>query len=158
MRGMRRWLSDMKPPLFSSQDLELILRHLGSLDVSLPPPPSPPRPTWLLPPPVAHYRAQIEGHLIQQRRLPPALLEPLFDDGSLYADSRASAVFLLRDQNRQPVADELRGTLRSSPWRGMAPGSRKDLGFFAIPTHPGDVCVLCESSIDAINCHALHPR
>lgn len=140
------------------QALDWLERHLGSLDVSLPPPPSPPRPTWLLPPPVAHYRAQIEGYLIQQRRLPPALLEPLFDAGSLYADSRANAVFLLRDQNRQPVGAELRGTLPSSPWRGMAPGSRKDLGFFAIPNHPGDVCVLCESSIDAISCHALHPR
>jgi hypothetical protein len=40
----------------------------------------------------------------------------------------------------------------------MAPGSRKDQGCFAVPTTtPGAVSVLCESAIDALSCHALHP-
>jgi DNA primase len=50
----------------------------------------------------------------------------------------------------------------------MAPGSRKDLGFFSIPTclpsHRQAVeaqaqspIILCESPIDAISCFALHP-
>ena len=42
-------------------------------------------------------------------------------------------------------------------WRGMAPGSRKDLGCFAIPATNLQACVLCESAIDALSCHALHP-
>ena len=39
----------------------------------------------------------------------------------------------------------------------MAPGSRKDLGCFAIPAQPRPTIVLCESAIDAISCFALHP-
>jgi DNA primase len=42
----------------------------------------------------------------------------------------------------------------------MAPGSRKNLGFFSIPTDssPQDRhVILCESAIDAISAFALHP-
>jgi DNA primase len=46
----------------------------------------------------------------------------------------------------------------------MAPGSRKDLGFFSIPAPNINTAeedqrpiILCESAIDAISCHALHP-
>lgn len=94
---------------------------------------------------------------MEQRRLPLALLEPLLNSGNLYADARANAVFLLRDRQQQPVGAELRGTTACS-WRGMAPGSRKDMGFFAVPTAPLEATVLCESAIDAVSCHALHPR
>ena len=42
-------------------------------------------------------------------------------------------------------------------WRGLAPGSRKDLGYFACgPAHANEL-VLCESAIDAISCAALYP-
>jgi hypothetical protein len=101
--------------------------------------------------------------LIEQRRLPGTLLDPLIDAGTLYADAWTNAVFLLRGADNQPVGAELRGTGPAS-WRGMAPGSRKDHGFFAIPAcrqaqspTPLEACVLCESAIDAISCHALHP-
>ena len=40
----------------------------------------------------------------------------------------------------------------------MAPGSRKDLGFFAVSAAALEATVLCESAIDAISCHALHPE
>jgi hypothetical protein len=40
----------------------------------------------------------------------------------------------------------------------MAPGSRKDSGFFSIPASPTPTAVLCESAIDAISCRALHPH
>ena len=48
----------------------------------------------------------------------------------------------------------------------MAPGSKKDLGFFAIPPipfppqadpHPAAI-LLCESAIDALSAHLLHPH
>jgi hypothetical protein len=59
------------------------------------------------------------------------LLLPLRESGILYADARANAVFLLGDTAATAVGAELRGTTARS-WRGMAPGSRKDLGFFSI--------------------------
>src|SRR5207247_10226651 len=37
------------------------------------------------------------------------------------------------------------------------PGSRKDRGFFSLPSTSLEAIVLCESAIDAISCHALHP-
>jgi hypothetical protein len=116
----------------------------------------PPRPPLQLPASAPEHLAQIRRYLTESRRLPAALLDPLIVAGTLYADARANAVFLLRDPHGQPVGAELRGTSPLS-WRGMAPGSRKDLGCFAVPaTHP-IADVLCESAIDALSCHALHP-
>jgi hypothetical protein len=109
-----------------------------------------------LPPPAPGQLARVQDYLIAQRRLPPRLLAPLSDSGTLYADARANAVFLLHDPNRQPVGAELRGTTPRA-WHGLAPGSRKDLGCFAIPLEPRPTVVLCESAIDAISCFALHP-
>jgi hypothetical protein len=74
----------------------------------------------------------------------------------LYADAHANAVFLLRGENHQPVGAELRGT-GPARWHGLAPGSRRDLGYFAVwPVSPTTM-VLCESAIDAISCSLLHP-
>ena len=60
------------------------------------------------------------------------------------------------DQHHLPVGAELRGTTERR-WRGMAPGSQKDRGFFAIPAEARATLVLCESAIDALSCFALHP-
>jgi len=143
------------------QALEWLERHCASVVVQ--PVSAPPRPPLRLPPSVLQYLAQVRRYLTEQRRLPAALLDTLIDIGCLYADARANAVFLLRDPHSQPVGAELRGTGPLS-WRGMAPGSRKDLGCFAIPANrqpqPAttlEACVLCESAIDALSCHALHP-
>ncbi len=46
--------------------------------------------------------------------------------------SPTNAVFLLLGNQNTPVGAELRGTT-DRPWRGLAPGSHKDLGGFAIP-------------------------
>lgn len=143
------------------QALEWLEAHFASR--VLPPVSTPPRPPLRLPPSMLEPLAQVRRYLVEQRRLPTALLDPLFQAGSLYADAHANAVFLLRDPHGQPVGAELRGT-GPLPWRGMAPGSRKDLGAFAIPAGrqappdtPLKACVLCESAIDALSCHALHP-
>ena len=56
-----------------------------------------------------------------------------------------------------PVGAELRDTgprLR----RGMAPGTRKDAGYFWIGTRGSWEIVLCESAIDAISCVQMHPQ
>jgi hypothetical protein len=136
------------------QALEWLERHCASAATA--PMTPPPRTPLRLPPSAPEHLARVRNYLIGQRRLPAALLEPLIDTGSLYADARANALFLLRAPDTQPVGAELRGT-GPIPWRGMAPGSRKDLGFFAVPAAPLEACVLCESAIDAMSCHALHP-
>lgn len=119
---------------------------------------SPPTPqTWALPPPAAHRWSRVQAYLTHQRNLPAALLAPLVQAGCLYADARANAVFLLGESAAQAVGAELRGTAPGVSWRGMAPGSRKDRGFFAVGAVRAAGVVLCESAIDALSCHLLHP-
>ncbi|MCL5096742.1 MAG: DUF3991 and toprim domain-containing protein, partial [Candidatus Omnitrophica bacterium] len=150
-------------------DLVIHLRHLdfkgaldwlaGNFSQVLPPEPArPPPPCELrLPPPAPSQLARVRHYLIAQRRLPSGLVDSLIDSGSLYADARANAVFVLRDPQNHPVGAELRGTTPVC-WRGMAPGSRKDLGCFGIPADPHPAIILCESAIDAISCFTLHPQ
>lgn len=153
------------------QALHWLEQHFTTLPFPMTPPPSSPRPTLTLPPPHPDRLAQVRHYLVDRRRLPAPILEPLLASGDLYADVRANAVFLLRDPQGRPVGAELRGTrLRegfggqasAAAWRGMAPGSRKDHGCFAAPatsaTAPPAAIVLCESAIDALSCHALHPH
>lgn len=115
-----------------------------------------PQSNFLLPVPHPGNLERVRHYLLSQRGLPHNLVDPLIQSGSLYADTKANAVFLLRDNQNTPVGAELRGTT-SSCWRGMSPGSRKDLGFFASPIVPYSAIILCESAIDAISCCALHP-
>jgi hypothetical protein len=126
---------------------------------TLPPEPVAPPPVvpLRLPPPAPGQLARVRDYLVGPRGLPHMLLEPLLAAGTLYADARANAVFLLRDEQNVPVGAELRGTAAGS-WHGLAPGSQKDLGCFSVPSEPLPTVVLCESAIDAISCLALHPR
>ena len=113
-------------------------------------------PAWTLPPPAPHHWPRVEHYLVEERRLPPSLLTPLVQAEIIYADARANALFLLGDTPATAVGAELRGTT-PEPWRGMAPGSRKDRGFFSISADSAQAIVLCESAIDALSCHVLHP-
>jgi hypothetical protein len=99
----------------------------------------------------------LRQYLAGERRLPWSVIESLLECGSLYADTRGNAVFLLLGMEGSPVGAEIRGTT-STPWRGMAPGSRKDLGYFSTLGHQSEAIVLCESAIDAVSCLALNPR
>jgi hypothetical protein len=150
-------------------DLVIQLTHRGFaealrwLERSFPAPASPTSAPSLtlsalqLPAPDPSQLERVKHYLITQRGLPPALLELLVQSGSLYADAQANVVFLLRDPQSRPVGAELRGSTRI-PWRGMAPGSRKDRGYFAIPATPLLALILCESAIDALSCFVLHPQ
>ncbi|MFC1453299.1 DUF3991 domain-containing protein [Verrucomicrobiota bacterium] len=110
-----------------------------------------------LPPPAAVRLPAVLRYLTGKRRLPRGLIQGLIGAGNLYADQRANAVFVLRDEQNIPVGAERRSTGTRS-WRGMAPGSRRDRGYFAIaPAHPTTV-ILCESAIDAISCRLLCPH
>jgi hypothetical protein len=58
---------------------------------------------------------------------------------------------------QRPVGAELRGT-GPRVWRGMAPGTRKDLGYFWIGDPGSREIVLCESAIDAMSCYQMAPQ
>jgi hypothetical protein len=135
----------------------LVSHFAGGLLPQEPRPLPPASPSELrLPKPDPGQLTRVRDYLIVQRRLPSGLVASLLDSGTLYADARANAVFLLCTEHQVPVGAELRGTTPLG-WRGLAPGSRKDLGCFAIPAQPRSTIVLCESAIDAISCFALHP-
>lgn len=110
-----------------------------------------------LPTPDDRQLDRIRRYLTRRRHLAASLLEPLVDSGKLYADSRANAVFVLvAGKANRPVGAELRGT-GPRVWRGMAPGSSKDSGYFWIGALSSQNIILCESAIDAISCYQLHP-
>jgi hypothetical protein len=101
---------------------------------------------------------RVRRYLTGRRHLQTSLLEGLLDSGRLYADQRGNAVFLLTTGKAQrPVGAELRG-VGPRVWRGMAPGTCKDAGFFWAGTPPSQEIVLCESAIDAISCLQIHPQ
>jgi Protein of unknown function (DUF3991)/Toprim-like len=137
------------------QALQWLEQRFGSC-TSFPPAVAPQTRSLALPSPVADNWPRVERYLVVERKLPALLLQPLVQSGALYADARGNAVFLLLDTVAIPVGAELRGTMASG-WRGMAPGSRKDRGFFSVSAATHHAIVLCESAIDALSCHALHP-
>jgi len=100
---------------------------------------------------------RVRQYLIDQRGIAAATIDSLIRCGSLYADGRANAVFLLLGKQNAPVGAELRGTTPHR-WRGMAPGSRKNDGFFCVPHDSHPAIILCESAIDAISCSLLYPQ
>ncbi len=111
----------------------------------------------LLPPRDRSRIPAIIRYLIDDRALPASLIQSLVESGRIYADNRGNAVFLLLGKENNPIGAEVRGTT-SARWRGMAPGSQKDLGYFFI-SNPGAItAVLCESAIDALSCFVLYPN
>jgi hypothetical protein len=116
------------------------------------------RPSGKLCLPAANERllGRVSQYLIG-RHLQEALLAPLIKSGRLYADDRGNAVFLLvAGKANRPVGAELRGTSHQI-WRGMAPGTCKDAGYFWVGARGSSKIILCESAIDSISCFHLHP-
>jgi hypothetical protein len=117
----------------------------------------PPRPCRLTLPPPDHSRlSSVKHYLVHERAIAPSLTDSLIASGRLYADGRGNSVFLLLGEENTPVGAELRGT-GPQRWRGMAPGSQKDLGYFSVQAPDATRVILCESAIDAISCWLLHP-
>jgi hypothetical protein len=110
-----------------------------------------------LPPSSPARLAPVRQYLRQRRCLSEKLLASLIDDGKLYADGRGNAVFLMvAGKPNRPIGAELRGT-GSRVWRGLAPGTHRDAGYFWIGNTSSKRIVLCESAIDAISCFQLQP-
>jgi len=103
-----------------------------------------------------HKLDWVISYLNIKRCIPKEVINTLVDSETLYADIRANAVFLLLGKERNIIGAELRGT-GHTPWRGLAPGTRKDQGYFAIKKPGFNKIILCESAIDAISCFCLHP-
>jgi hypothetical protein len=119
---------------------------------------APPVDKLCLPLAVERNLGRVLRYLTVRRHLPASLLAPLVESGKLYADRRGNAVFLMvAGKPNRPVGAELRGT-GPRVWRGMAPGSRKDSGYFWIGVPTSRSIVLCESAIDAISCTAINPH
>jgi hypothetical protein len=101
---------------------------------------------------------RVRRYLTQQRGLAADILQPLIDAGKVYADQRGNAVFLMvAGKANRPVGGELRGTCQRA-WRGLAPGTCRDAGYFWIGSLAPEKIVICESAIDAISCFQLHGR
>jgi hypothetical protein len=99
---------------------------------------------------------RVRRYLTQIRGLSTSILAPLIDAGKLYADGRGNAVFLMvTGKAQRAIGAELRGTGKTI-WQGIAPGTRKDVGYFWIGIPGSKKIVLCESAIDAISCFQLH--
>ena len=109
-----------------------------------------------LPQPDKRNMTRVIQYLCGKRRLPETLVIRLVHNGDLYADPFANAVFIMRSVQNRAVGAELRGT-GPRIWRGMAPGSKKQRGFFGIQNDLPSSIILCESAIDAISCLAIHP-
>ncbi|MBC8871422.1 MAG: DUF3991 and TOPRIM domain-containing protein [Planctomycetes bacterium] len=101
---------------------------------------------------------RVRGYLTQQRGLSAAILASLIDSGKLYADGRGNAVFVMvAGKPNRPIGAELRGT-GNYVWRGLAPGTSKNAGYFWVGNRGSKQIVLCESAIDAISCFQLHTQ
>lgn len=94
-------------------------------------------------------------HYLTGRHIPSCILAPLIDSDRIYADHKGNAVFLLLGKEKKIVGAELRGTLHV-PFKAMAPGSRKDKGFFYAGDTKAKKIVLCESAIDALSFLTLY--
>jgi len=137
-----RWLADT----FPSYDIKESVRKI---------PPS--KPFLKLPEKDNARLTQIINYLTGVRSIPAPVIKSLIHSGKLYADHRGNAVFLLLGKEKNIVGAELRGTSYIR-WQGMAPGSRKDLGYFCVSHFNTRKMVLCESAIDACSFFALYPN
>lgn len=109
-----------------------------------------------LPTPSPANLVRVCRYLTQQRGLSTTVVASLIDAGKLYADSRGNAVFLMvTGKPNRAVGAELRGT-GSCTWRGLAPGSRRDAGYFWVGRVGAKHIVLCESAIDAVSCFQMN--
>ena len=111
-----------------------------------------------LPLPDGRLLGRVRQYLTECRYLAASLIESLVESGKLYADNRGNAVFVLvAGKANRPVGAELRGT-GPRVWRGMAPGTCKDRGYFWIGARGSREIVLCESAIDALSRFQMHPQ
>lgn len=132
---------------------------------SIPPqkfvPPSPHQMHW----------SGVVKYLTLSRLLPKEIVNTLHHWGLLYADKYSNAVFLRRSFEGEVTGAFLRGTTgNDNSFKGLAPGSRRSLGWFyfvhggtwiqdslPLSTEKVHQAVLTESAIDALSYSLLYP-
>jgi DNA polymerase family A/Toprim-like/Protein of unknown function (DUF3991) len=100
----------------------------------------------------------VRKYLTQTRALATNWVDKLHHQGLVYADDRANVVFLRQTfdnprtwERQETTGATLRGT--TGDFKGLAPGSSKDNGWFWLGVGKGDVgrVVVTEAPIDAIS-------
>lgn len=102
------------------------------------------------------YRPRLSEFLTRSRCLPASIVTHVMNLGLVYPDSRRNAVFLCHSPGGDVTGAELRGT-GTTPFKGMAPGSRRGVGFFTLPSTAPTEVVVVESALDALAYQALFP-
>lgn len=102
------------------------------------------------------YLPRLSEYMTRTRGLPPSIVTPVVKLGLAYPDSRRNAVFLCHSPDGQVTGAELRGT-GSAPFKGMAPGSSRGIGFFTLAHAAPSELVVVESALDALAYRALYP-
>ncbi|MEO1396074.1 MAG: strawberry notch C-terminal domain-containing protein [Cyanobacteria bacterium J06634_5] len=104
--------------------------------------------------------AAVQTYLVENRKLPEVLIERLHEKGLIYADDFQNAVFVRHSMTDGPwrrgavTGASMRGTWsEQQSFRGMAPGTVKDRGWFWLGTGRGQISrvMLTESPIDAMS-------
>ena len=101
---------------------------------------------------------------MESRKLPAGLVDRLYDKGLIYADNFQNAVFVRHALSAdswmrgEVTGASLRGTWgEKNAYRGLAPGSDKENGWFWIGAGKGEIrrVLLTESAIDAMSLAVL---
>jgi len=113
---------------------------------------------FIAPAPDADRWPQVRAYLVEQRGIPRGMVDTLHERGDIYADARANAVFVRRDEGREIVGASLRGTVPGSEFQGLVRGTRRDEGYFSFALtfgkpdrHDTPQYHLVESPIDALS-------
>lgn len=117
---------------------------------------SPGQTSFVAPKSCPQYLPRLSEYITRTRCLPSSIATQVVNLGLVYPDSRRNAVFLCHSSDGQVTGAELRGT-GNTPFKGMAPGSRRGIGFFTLAHAAPSELVVVESALDALAYRALYP-
>ncbi|MGK7947260.1 MAG: AAA family ATPase, partial [Xenococcaceae cyanobacterium] len=102
----------------------------------------------------------VKDYLTNTRGLPESMVDNLHGQDTLYADSKQNAVFVRKNMEGKITGASLRGTYNDSKFKGLAKGTTRDGGWFALKKGQGEIerIVLTESPIDAISAAAISKK
>lgn len=96
--------------------------------------------------------ARVRWYLTERRGVPEALVDRTIEKGLVFADSKANAVFRLRDETGREVGYEKRGTF-DKPFHSV----HGEKGLFYLGRGDAKVAAFVESGIEALSYKALRP-
>ncbi|HEY9801979.1 MAG TPA: MobV family relaxase [Leptolyngbyaceae cyanobacterium] len=98
--------------------------------------------------------SRVERYLTQQRGIPSDCVQMLHQQGLVYADSKANAVFVMRDLDGNTKGAFKEGTTSNFSGYELGTLRRDSLFYFTLGKNPTDktsTVVLCDSPIDTIS-------